>query len=175
MELTQPWGIPGRGTGTCLCVLVVGWLLLHPRGGQDAGSPWEAGAGAQVCIMAQGVSHVLVTGQALGCAVLCWDREQPRPPCGAGSPDRHLPPAVVSMLLCYPSVEHEGWGHPNPQSPPGVAHGVQGRRGKENVWDQNITMAMTSQKRCNLGQCTLHHPALPLPPHHAAEEERDPT
>lgn len=86
----------------------------------------------------------------------------------------HLPPAVASMLLCCPSVEHDGWGVPNPQSPPGVAHGVQGRRGEGNVWDQNITMAMTSQWRCNLGHCTSHHPAQLLPPPHAPEEERDP-
>lgn len=171
-------GVPSKGQGPahvplrwdgCSCIPEVGKML----------APREAGAGAQVCIMAQGVSHVLVTGQALGCAVLCWDREQPRPCCRAGSPDRqgdrvwwHLPPAVASMLLCCPSVEHDGWGVPNPQSPPGVAHGVQGRRVEGNVWDQNITMAMTSQWRCNLGHYTSHHPAQLLPPPHAPEEKR---
>lgn len=124
-------------------------LPMRPRDGMAAlasqrwarlWAPWEAVASAQVPVMARGLSHVLVTGQALGCAALCRDREQPRPHCGAGSPDSqgdralwHLPPAVVSVqwdqLLCCPSVRRDGWGVPNPQSPPGVGTWGAGKGG----------------------------------------------
>lgn len=91
-------GVPSKGQGPahvplrwdgCSCIPEVGKML----------APREAGIGAQVCIMAQGVSHVLVTGQALGCAVLCWDKEQPCPRCGAGSPDRQECGGTYHQLL----------------------------------------------------------------------------